>query len=165
MTIVAPGLGVEVLPQFAVVAGVMATMSVIAYLRARFADAEPPEVQDPTDLKAALVFGALYAVILVAVAAAEAHFGNVGMYLLATLSGLTDVDAITLSTAELMKTDRIAVDTGWRMMMIAALSNVVFKGAAVALLGPRRLLAPVALMFGAAIVSGGGVLWLWPAAG
>jgi uncharacterized membrane protein (DUF4010 family) len=165
VAIVAPRLGAAVLPQFAVVAGMMAVMSAIAYVRARSSDAGPPAVQDPTDLKAALVFGALYAVVLLGVAAAEAHLGNVGMYVIATLSGLTDVDAITLSTAELMKTERIAVDTGWRMMMIAALSNVAFKWAAVALLGPRRLLAPVGLMFLAAIVSGCAVLWLWPPVG
>lgn len=162
VAIVAPSFILHVLPQFGSVAGVMAIMSGIAYLRARAVRDNTPDVQDPTDLKAAIVFGGLYAVMLLGIAAAEAHLGDVGMYLLATLSGLTDVDAITLSTAELMKSERIAAETGWRMMFTAALSNVGFKGAAVAMLGPRRLIRPVALIFTVTIAFGGVLLWLWP---
>ncbi|MFB6262799.1 MAG: MgtC/SapB family protein [Bradymonadaceae bacterium] len=163
VAVVAPALSGAVLPKFAVLIGVMTVGCIIAYATADPPDeSEAAQPEDPAALKAAFVFGALYAVILFAVAAAKANFGNQGLYVVATLSGLTDVDAITLSTAEMMSTDRIAVDTGWRMMLIGGLSNVVFKGGAVALLGDRRLFTRIALLFGGTLAAGIAVIALWP---
>ena len=48
----------------------------------------------------------LYAVVLVAVAAARDHFGQGGLYAVAALSGLTDMDAIMLSTTQLIHSGR-----------------------------------------------------------
>ena len=52
-----------------------------------------------------------------AVAAAKEHFGETGLFLVASLSGLTDVDAITLSTAQLIQSGHVSTDTGWRMIL------------------------------------------------
>ena len=123
---------------------------------------DSPTHNNPAQLKAALIFGGLYAIVLLAVAAAKAHFGTGGMYLVAVLSGLTDMDAITLSTAELVKTGRVPADTGWRVILLAALSNLVFKGGVVALLGGRRLLISIAILFSIALAGGGLLLVLWP---
>ncbi len=123
---------------------------------------DSPTHNNPAQLKAALIFGGLYAIVLLAVAAAKAHFGTGGMYLVAVLSGLTDMDAITLSTAELVKTGRVSTDTGWRVILLAALSNLVFKGGVVALLGGRRLLISIAILFSIALTGGGLLLVLWP---
>lgn len=123
---------------------------------------DSPTHNNPAQLKAALIFGGLYAIVLLAVAAAKAHFGTGGMYLVAVLSGLTDMDAITLSTAELVKTGRVPADTGWRVILLAALSNLVFKGGVVALLGGRRLLISIAILFSIALTGGGLLLVLWP---
>ena len=95
-----------------------------------------------------MLFGLLYAVILFAVAAGRQWLGDRGLYLIAAVSGLTDVDAITLSTAQLIKRGELEVDTGWRMILLGSLSNLVFKGAAVAVLGHRRLLRRVSIVFG-----------------
>jgi uncharacterized membrane protein (DUF4010 family) len=45
---------------------------------------------------------------------------------------------------------------------VAALSNIVFKGGIIAVLGSRGLLSRVALVFGLAVAAGGTILWLWP---
>ena len=66
-----------------------------------FAAQETPEPANPAELKSALLFGVLYAAVLLAVAFARDRFGTAGLYTVAVLSGLTDVDAITLSTARL----------------------------------------------------------------
>jgi uncharacterized membrane protein (DUF4010 family) len=165
VVLVAPDFALQVLPQLGVVAGVMAVTSVVAYAMAHGHQDDLPPVKDPANLRAALAFGALYAVVLFGVAAAQTHFGDAGVFVIAGLSGLTDVDGITLSTAELMKEGRLGVDTGWRMMLLAALSNVAFKGVMVGVLGPRRLLLRVGLMYLVALGSGGLVLWLWPHVG
>jgi uncharacterized membrane protein (DUF4010 family) len=63
----------------------------------------PAEHENPAELKFALLFVILYAVILLAAAAAREWFGTRGLYVVAALSGLTDMDAITLSTAQLVE--------------------------------------------------------------
>ena len=92
----------------------------------------------------------------------RANFGNQALYFVAALSGLTDMDAITLSTAQLIKKRQLDVDTGWRMILIGAMSNLVFKCGAVALLGHRRMLLRVAIVFGSSLIFGGLLLAFWP---
>lgn len=115
----------------------------------------------PTEFKSAIVFGALYAAVLLAVALANRHFGDRGLFTVAVLSGTTDVDAITLSTAQMIKKGQVASDTGWRMILVGALSNLAVKGLAVAALADRRMTARVAAAFGAAILCGLAILFLW----
>ncbi len=118
--------------------------------------------RNPSELKAALVFGALYAVVLFGVAAAKERFGSTGLYAVAGLSGLIDMDAITLSTARLVVQDQIDADTGWRMIAIGYLSNLLFKGGIVAFLGSRKLLKQVSLVFGLALIGGTLIVLFWP---
>lgn len=145
-----------------VLMGLMAILCVILFLRVGQQGIDNPGHDNPAQLKAAVIFGGLYAVVLLAVAAAKAHFGTGGMYLVAMLSGLTDMDAITLSTAELVKVGRVTADTGWRVILLAALSNLVFKGGIVALLGGRRLLISILILFSIALTGGGLLLAFWP---
>jgi uncharacterized membrane protein (DUF4010 family) len=72
------------------------------------------------------------------------------------------MDAITLSSAQLIKKGQLTVDTGWRMILVGALSNLVFKCGAVALLGHRKLLLRVSAAFGVALLFGLLLLALWP---
>ncbi|MCW8818770.1 MAG: MgtC/SapB family protein [Ignavibacteriaceae bacterium] len=165
IAVVAPGVLPFILPQFTVMFIVMALISAVAWFFARGSGKELPEAEDPSDLGAAVAFGALYALVLVAVAAAKEYFGDQGLYVVAALSGLTDMDAITLSTARLIEDDRIGADIGWRMMMLGALSNILFKAGAVAVLGERKLFASIALLFGLSLAGGAALLWLWPDVG
>ena len=48
------------------------------------------------------------------------------------------------------------------MVLIATLSNLLFKGAAVAFLGSRRLLLYVAITFGITLAGGITLLLTWP---
>lgn len=154
-----------IVPKFAVLIAVMTLVSVIAYRGADdFQANEEHEPEDPASLKVAVVFGAMYAVILFFVAITERHFGDTGMYVLAVISGLTDVDAITLSTAEMIQADRVSKGVGWRMMLIGGISNMAFKGGVAAVLGGRRLLKRIAVMFGVTLLAGFGILLLWPGA-
>lgn len=117
-----------------------------------------PEQENPTELKSALLFGLLYAIVLLAVAAANAAFGDRGLYVAAVLSGLTDMDAITLSIAQLVSSGQVDPRTGWRLLLVAAMSNLAFKGVVVAMTGGRGLLRRVAIGFGTAVALGGGLL-------
>lgn len=159
---VAPGILKRVAPPLGAMLLLMIVLSAIAYFRNRGDAGEMPEQENPAELKSALWFGALYALILYGVAAVKDHFGNSGLYVVAVLSGLTDVDAITLSTANMVEAEKLGADTGWRLILTAALSNLVFKAGTVAALGHRRLLGRIALLFGIALVGGILILFLWP---
>jgi uncharacterized membrane protein (DUF4010 family) len=113
-----------------------------------------PAQDNPTELKSALFFGFLYAVILLAAAFAKERYGSSGLYVVAGLSGLTDVDAITLSTSQMVNLNRIDADQGWRLIVVATMSNLVFKAFIVAVLGHRRLLARIGGCFAIVLAVG-----------
>jgi uncharacterized membrane protein (DUF4010 family) len=95
------------------------------------------EVKDPFNLSPALKFGAFFAFILVISKVALLYLGDVGVYATSLLSGLADVDAITLSVATLAKTEvsqNVAVDA----IILAAISNVVAKTGMAAFFGSRE---------------------------
>lgn len=126
------------------------------------AEDEMPEPENPAQFKSALLFGMLYALILLAVAFTEEKFGNEALYLVSIVSGLTDVDAITLSLSQLMKIDNISVHLGWKLILLAALSNLVFKGVMAMILGTKTLAKWIGIVFGIALVFGLLIIWLWP---
>ena len=123
---------------------------------------EMPEPENPTQFKSALVFGILYGLILLAVAFTKKEFGNEALYAVAIISGLTDVDAITLSLSQLMKTNGLETKTGWRLILLASLSNLLFKGVMAAFLGTKQLMKYIGFAFGISIVAGLLIMWLWP---
>jgi uncharacterized membrane protein (DUF4010 family) len=153
-------------PQLALPLGAMfAAMALISaglFFFTRRDEARLSEQDNPAQLKAALIFAAIYALIKFAVAAGKEHFGTSGLYVVAVISGMTDMDAITLSTARLVDAQQVDASTGWRTILIAALANLAFKGTAVAVLGSRPLALRVAVLFALSGVAGGLILWLWP---
>ena len=88
--------------------------------------------------------------------------GTRGLYLVSVVSGLTDVDAITLSVARLAGSGQIEAALGWRLIVVALLSNLVFKGAMAALLGDARLRHGSCRLFGVELLAGAAVLAFWP---
>ncbi len=84
-------------------------------------------LQNPLQLKSALQFGLLLAAIMLLAEAFRAWLGETGIYLLAAVSGLADVDAITLSLASMARTD-LSVDVASRAILLAALVNTLVKG-------------------------------------
>lgn len=121
---------------------------------------DPPA--NPAGMKPAILFGLLYVIILLGVAAAKDHFGSSGLFVVAVISGLTDMDAITLSTAELMNKGSLDLTTGWRVILIAALANLVFKAGIVAFAGGKAILLRIAPVFGLALAAGLAILFFWP---
>lgn len=159
---IAPRFVVTLAPPLLAMFGLMVLLSVILYFRRAGENHEIPEQENPTELGSAIIFGLLYAGILFAVAAAKAHLGPEGLYVIALISGLTDVDAITLSTGRLVSQTLLDPDTGWRLVLTAALSNLAFKTAAVAMLGDRALLRHVGALFGLVTAAGIALLVFWP---
>ena len=160
---VAPRAFASLAPPLTAMLGATLVIATAMYFLQRSRDSKMPEQKNPAELKTAFVFGALYALVLLAVAVAKERFGSTGLYTVAAISGLTDMDAITLSSAGLVESGRTDPSTGWRAILIAALSNFVFKFGTVALLGDRSLTLRVGTAFSLAIVCGALILGLWPA--
>jgi uncharacterized membrane protein (DUF4010 family) len=143
--------------------GALGAMASILWLRNRHEPAPMPSQENPTELRSAIYFALLFAVVLLATAAGRENFGATGLYTVAALSGLTDMDAITLSTAQMVNNGQVPAPTGRRLILVAAMANLVFKTGVVAVLGDRPLFRRLALVFGLAFAAGAAVLWCWPA--
>lgn len=160
--VASPGLLREMGPPLVAMLAWMLLLSAVAWVLLHGAPAAAAPPQDPGDLVGAVVFGLLYAGVLLASAAVSDHFGGRALYLLAAVSGLTDVDAITLSTTSLASEGRISADAAWRVVLVAALANLCFKAVAVAALGSRALGLRVAVLFGLGAAGAGAILAFWP---
>ena len=146
--------------------GIMLAWSgIVAFFLGRFAagtDGVRTEEQAPSEFKAAVAFALMYVAVLFGVAFAKERLGNAGLYIVAAISGLTDMDAITLSTSRLVADGHLDTGRGWRVILLGGISNMVFKAGMVALLAHRSMLWPVLVSFGATS-AGAAVLWvLWP---
>ena len=99
----------------------------------------------PFELGPAVKFGLLYALILVGSKAAQMYLGDAGVYLASVVSGVADVDAITLSMAKLSAAGELPLATAARAVVLAAMANTTVKGGMVLVLGApglRRTVLP-----------------------
>jgi len=113
---------------------------------------------NPTELRTALGFGLMYGVVLLAAAWLSDWLGTRGLYAVALISGLTDVDAITLSSLRLFNLDKLPVDAVVNVIVIATLANLLFKSALTLFIGGWQLARHAAAGMGAV---GLGLLLSW----
>ncbi|HNN27603.1 MAG TPA: MgtC/SapB family protein [Agitococcus sp.] len=159
--VVSPSATSVIAPPLLTLFATMVIICVVLYFSRSGETHTMPEPDNPAELTSAIVFGLLYGGIIFAVAAAKEMFGQQSLYLIAMISGLTDVDAITLSTGRLVEGQRLEAHTGWQLVMIAIMANLVFKWGAVAVLGNKVLLKKLTVIFGAAFMVGLGILAGW----
>ncbi len=105
------------------------------------------EVKNPMELGSAIKFGLLFAAVLVAARAAHHYFGSTGLFIAAGLAGLTDVDAITISTARLARDGVLATSTANAAILLASAANTVVKGGLAVSLGGKALRAAILPIF------------------
>lgn len=142
--------------------GLVAGLAVVGYRwRKRDTTSELyiPETSNPAELHTALGFGALYVAVLLGAAWMEDMAGSQGLYVVALVSGLTDVDAITLSSLRLFNLKQLSETQTVTAIAIAYLSNMGFKFGMVVMIGGRELAKQVAAGFAA--IGLGIVTLLW----
>ena len=83
--------------------------------------------QNPLDLKEALKFGLLFGIVFGATTLLKDWTGNLGVYLSSLLSGVSDVDAITLSLSTLYTDENLMLYTALIGIVIATFSNSFTK--------------------------------------
>lgn len=113
--------------------------SVFLYVSPQQDDQEEVKISNPFELRTAITFGLLYAVVLLVARAAQLYLGDVGVYISSFVSGLADVDAITLSVAELSANGSLELKTAAEAIVIAAFANTLVKGGIVLASGSATL--------------------------
>jgi uncharacterized membrane protein (DUF4010 family) len=89
---------------------------------------KPVDVSNPLRLSTAITFALAFVIVLIVVQWANEAFGEAGVYVASALSGVTDVDAITLSVSELASSNQLEPQVAGFAVVLAALVNTVAKG-------------------------------------
>ncbi|TCS61298.1 MgtC/SapB family protein [Varunaivibrio sulfuroxidans] len=137
--------------QLAPALGVMSLFCAIGtafllYKSRRRGAAAPIEIDNPCDISIAVKFALLLAVVALLAHYARIHFGNSGLYVLGAISGLVDVDAISLSLAEMTKTG-LTENLAANAIFVATVVNTLVKAVITGFLaGPKMALPLLALL-------------------
>ncbi|KAB0317509.1 MgtC/SapB family protein [Vibrio diabolicus] len=111
---------------------------------------------NPLALQSALFFGLVLAVIMLLAHALSEWFGNAGVLILSALSGITDVDAISLTLGR-QSTQTLSVTTAALGILIAASVNTIVKMGMVIAIGDKKLWRRIAPVMTGCVVVGAGV--------
>jgi uncharacterized membrane protein (DUF4010 family) len=125
-----PALLPPLVPPLAAPAVIAAIAAFAAYRSAGHARSDTTSevpLRNPFSLMAAIRFALLFAVVLLVVKIVETHAPGRGLYAVAALAGLTDVDAITLSMATSARDGATEAHVAVNAIVIAALTNSVVK--------------------------------------
>jgi uncharacterized membrane protein (DUF4010 family) len=112
------------------------------------------DLGNPLRWQTAVAFAVVFAVVLVVVRAANEYLGSTGVYVASVLTGLTDVDSITLTVAELSLVGELEPQVASIAIVLAALVNTIAKGVMVMSLGSIALRKTVVRAFGIVLAAG-----------
>jgi uncharacterized membrane protein (DUF4010 family) len=148
--------------QLAIPLGAMAVAgyagAAIAYFRVSAKDSnEDVPFRNPFELGQAIRFGLLYGLVLFLVRAAEKYVGTSGLYASAGLAGLADVDAVTLSLADLRRSGTIQ-GAAAPAIALAAFVNTAVKAILATVVGGKDLGKIVGPILLATLLLGGAAL-------
>jgi uncharacterized membrane protein (DUF4010 family) len=162
LSLVAPALMQAAIAPLGLFAAVLLGIAGLVYWRVGDTSLEVPEQENPAQFGVAVGVAAVFVVVLFAVAIVKQTIGDEAIYLVALVSGLTDVDALTLSVARNFAAGGFEVEDSWRAIFLATLSNLGFKTGAACVLGSRELRRVMLAAGPTAIVAGLLLLLFWP---
>jgi uncharacterized membrane protein (DUF4010 family) len=116
-------------------------------------DGHSIDLENPLQLGMALKFAGLLAVVLLLSEAMQEWFGNSGVYALAVISGIMDVDAITLSLARSAQ-QQLGAEVATLGIVLACATNTLVKGLLFAVIAGFRQHYQLPLLVAAAITPG-----------
>lgn len=165
MLLVASIINIDLFRSLLVPALVMALLSLVpAVYYWRLPHAKPGDeesmLKNPLELKMAIGFGVLLVIIMLLGKALQHWFGDAGVLVLAAASGVADVDAITLSLAQ-MSDEGLAVRVAVTGIVIAAISNNLVKGSMAFIIGNNAIGLRAGIPLLASSVGGLLAVWLW----
>ncbi|WP_319799029.1 MgtC/SapB family protein [Nitrobacter sp.] len=128
----------SLLPALLTTAAVLGIGAAILWFRN--VEQESPElrISNPLAVGTAVKLAALLAAVMLAAELVRQMFGGVGILVVAALSGVADVDALTISIARMAGAD-VDFNTAARAIMIAIAVNTVSKTVMAGWVGNRRV--------------------------
>jgi uncharacterized membrane protein (DUF4010 family) len=151
---ISPAVGWRIAAAMAAMALVLLVASLVTWSRLRGAPTLPAsavKLKNPFELWGALMWGVVLCGVLLGAELATRWLGEQGLLIAAGLSGLTDVDAITLAAAEQSRDATLSADLAALAITIAVGVNTVVKGGMAWFGGGRGFGRPVVLVFALAI--------------
>ena len=127
LTVVAPGLAGQLALPLGTMFGVGLALALLRSTRQDLSPEQGYEIENPLQLRLALSFGAVYAGVLVLVAAARDWFGNSAVYGASALAAVAGADAPTLSLARLSVDAQLEPSTAALGILIVAVSSTLSK--------------------------------------
>ena len=121
------------------------------------ADPGGGDLRNPFEIMTALKFGALLVLVMFLVRALRDSFGDLGIYVISVLSGITDVDTITLSMSRLASED-LAASVAARAIVLASISSTLFKGLLTVFIARGKMARRVAIPMSLSAVAGVGAV-------
>ena len=115
-------------------------------------------VRNPVTVKSALQFGLIYGAVAFAATILVEEVSASSLSIVAAVSGINDVDAITLAATNLVRDGTVEPADGARAVLAAVAVNTLAKGALAVVLGSRALGWRVAPILATAAI-GAGVAW------
>lgn len=113
------------------------------------------KLNNPLELKAALIYGVLLSVLIIAVRIVNQYLGDAGVYAIAGLSGLADVDAASISLARGAQMESLPLHLAATGIVIAAAANTLSKAAIATFIGGLELGRRVLAVFVPAVIASG----------
>lgn len=157
---VAPSLGRSLALPMGVSAAVCLVVAIVHWRRRDRGDSPAPEGGQPEplkpfDLSTALGFGLFLGLMAVLSEAARDWLGSSGLYGLALVSGVADVDAITIAVSRMQASGSLAATVAALAVSLAVLSNMVAKAVIAAVNGGRGFGGRLAVGYALAVLAGG----------
>lgn len=117
---------------------------------------------NPLDIKNAVFFVLLFIVITLSMAASRQWLNQTLIYVSGAVAGIADIDAITISTAKWAATPAGNSHEAGIIILLAVMSNSIFKWLVSVLNGPSALRKPVGIGFGLVLAVGlGWLIYQW----
>ncbi len=154
-TVVAPAMFAALIVPFGAMLVASAAGAVLCLVarRGTTTAAGDVEIKNPFSLWAASKFALLFAVVQLLLVLGQQYLPQSGIYTIAALAGLTDVDAITLSMAQQVRGSDVALHVAVVAIVIATVANTLVKAGMAVFLG-KGLAKPVLLGTAAIFVVG-----------
>ncbi len=144
-------LALTLMPALLTLCAVGLGLTGLIYLRGKArktrGESAPYQSSNPLEVSAALTFAVLFVALSVAVAWGRQQFGESGIFAVAAIAGVTDVDPFVLSLAQSAKTASPMALTAAAILVAAASNNFLKAGYTIVFAGKKNGLLPAAALF------------------
>jgi uncharacterized membrane protein (DUF4010 family) len=141
-------------PTFAALTVVPLVAVAVTIRRTRGGTPGEVTLTNPLQLSAALTFGVFLTALFIAAAALRHWLGDVGVYAIAAIAGLADVDAVTIALAREAGTGNLDPLIAERAIVIATLMNTAVKATLAGALGGTPMLRSATLVLLTTLAAG-----------